>query len=317
MAIPKYDERYPDFLTALISGAPRAVSEIRSEIALRRHLTAEELRLPLDRQSTTVFASRVGWAAVYLRKAGLIARPSRGTYQITDLGKQAILQTEQPIDNHYLMRFTDFRDFFNSTQSGTDTLKSEPNSEHAPEAPTPAAPLATELDTPRDTINRAMAQLNSSLADDLMQEIMAQSPDFFERLVVQLLLKMGYGGPFEDAGIVTCSTGDGGIDGIIKEDKLGFNQIYIQAKRWAPERQVSRPEIHKFCGALQDKGASKGLFIATCGFTEGARETASRQHIVLVDGPTLTRLMIEYDLGVSPVQSFTIKRLDGDFFSEE
>ena len=146
---------------------------------------------------------------------------------------------------------------------------------------------------------------------------MAQSPDFFERLVVQLLLKMGYGGPFEDAGIVTCSTGDGGIDGIIKEDKLGFNQIYIQAKRWAPERQVSRPEIHKFCGALQDKGASKGLFIATCGFTEGARETASRQHIVLVDGPTLTRLMIEYDLGVSPVQSFTIKRLDGDFFSEE
>ena len=148
-----------------------------------------------------------------------------------------------------------------------------------------------------------MAQLNSSLADDLMQEIMAQSPDFFERLVVQLLLKMGYGGPFEDAGIVTCSTGDGGIDGIIKEDKLGFNQIYIQAKRWAPERQVSRPEIHKFCGALQDKGRVKGLFIATCGFTEGARETASRQHIVLVDGPTLTRLMIGIRSGRLPCRA--------------
>ena len=305
MAIPKYDEFYPDFLTALISGTPRPIGDIRREIARRRQLTEEELRVTLNGQSTTVFASRVSWAGVYLRKAGLITRPSRGTYQITELGRQAIFQTDTPIDNH------------NSTQSGTDTLKSEPNSEHAPEAPTPAAPLATELDTPRDTINRAMAQLNSSLADDLMQEIMAQSPDFFERLVVQLLLKMGYGGPFEDAGIVTCSTGDGGIDGIIKEDKLGFNQIYIQAKRWAPERQVSRPEIHKFCGALQDKGASKGLFITTCGFTDGARETASRQHIVLVDGPTLTRLMIEYDLGVSPVQSFTIKRLDGDFFSEE
>ena len=162
MAIPKYDELYPDFLTTLISGTPRPIGDIRREIARRRQLTEEELRVTLNGQSTTVFANRVSWAGVYLRKAGLITRPNRGTYQITELGRQAIFQTDTPIDNHYLMRFTDFRDFFNSTQSGTDTLKSEPNSEHASEAPTPAAPLATELDTPRDTINRAMAQLNSS-----------------------------------------------------------------------------------------------------------------------------------------------------------
>jgi restriction system protein len=127
---------------------------------------------------------------------------------------------------------------------------------------------------------------------------------------------MGYGGPFEDAGIITSRTNDGGIDGIIKEDKLGFNQIYIQAKRWDPATTVSRPEIHKFSGALMDKGASKGLFITTAKFSQSAIETAQRQHIVLINGEMLTRLMIEYNLGVSVSQVYEIKKIDTDYFSD-
>ena len=150
-----------------------------------------------------------------------------------------------------------------------------------------------------------------------MAEIMAQDPSFFENLVIKLLLSMGYGGSSSDSGFVTQKTNDGGIDGIIREDKLGFDQIYIQAKRWDPDTTVSRPEIHKFSGALQDVGASKGLFITTAKFSQSAQESADKQHIVLVDGNRLTRLMIEYNIGVSPVAQYEIKAIDLDFFSDE
>ena len=305
MAIPKYDEYYRAFLTALADGKVHPIAEIRSILANHFKLTQEDLNQLLPSGKQTVFANRVTWAGVYLAKAGLVEKPSRGKYLLTESGRQALNQTALEIDNSYLMQFPSFAAFMQSAGAVSKEKSSLVQEE-----------IQTG-DTPQDTIGSAMERINSALAEDLMQEIMAQSPDFFERLVVQLLLSMGYGGPFEDAGIVTSRTGDGGIDGIIKEDKLGFNQIYIQAKRWAPDTMVSRPEIHKFCGALQDKGASKGLFITTGKFTAGAKDSAQRQHIVLVDGNTLTRLMIEYNIGVSPVQTYTIKQLDTDFFSED
>ncbi len=146
---------------------------------------------------------------------------------------------------------------------------------------------------------------------------MARDPSFFESLVVKLLLKMGYGGSVSDSGFTTQKSNDGGIDGIIREDKLGFDQIYIQAKRWDPDSTVGRPEIQKFSGALRDEGATKGLFITTAKFSDGARASADKQHIVLVDGARLTKLMIEYDLGVSTVTTYQIKTLDTDFFNED
>ena len=151
----------------------------------------------------------------------------------------------------------------------------------------------------------------------MLSEIMAKDSDFFEELVIKLLLKMGYGGSASDSGFRTQRTNDGGIDGVIREDKLGFDQIYIQAKRWDPETSVSRPEIQKFSGALQEVKASKGLFITTAKFSDGAKTSAERQRIVLVDGNRLTKLMVEYNVGVSTVAKYEIKAIDSDFFNNE
>ena len=162
----------------------------------------------------------------------------------------------------------------------------------------------------------AHAELNASLSDDLMTEIMKLEPTDFERLVVKLLLAMGYGSGIDDAGFVTQASNDGGIDGIIKEDQLGFSSIYIQAKRWDPNVSVSRPEIQKFAGALQEQKAQKGLFISTASFSEGAKKSAEAAGIVLVDGKQLTKLMIKFNLGVSIENVYEVKRLDTDFFLE-
>lgn len=175
-------------------------------------------------------------------------------------------------------------------------------------------------DTPHDTLEKAYAQINNALAEDLLASIMEHSPAFFERLVVDLLLKMGYGSSFDAAGMVVGRSGDEGIDGIIREDKLGFSNIYIQAKRWDPESMtVGRPEIQKFVGALAGQGASKGLFITTAQFTKEAISYADKQlavKIVLVDGRQLTKLMIEYGIGVSEQSTYTIKKIDSDYFDD-
>ncbi|MCD7754045.1 MAG: restriction endonuclease [Clostridiales bacterium] len=300
MGIPSYDTFYRDFLDALSDGQIRKLSDIRRMIAEKKQFTQEELSelLPSGRQ--TVFFNRANWAGVYLYKAGLLVRPSRGNYALSEEGKIVQQNSSIVLDNSYLMRYPSFAEFQNASVVNT---------------PTPVQTNITE--TPADTIETAFQKINAALADDLMQEIMNQDAAFFEKLVVKLLLAMGYGGPFEDAGRVTQSTGDGGIDGIIREDKLGFNQIYIQAKRWDCNSTVSRPELQKFAGALLGEGASKGLFITTSKFSKAAEDFAKRQHIVLVDGNTLTRLMIEYNIGVSVSKSYSIKRLDTDFFNDD
>ncbi|MBR1690889.1 MAG: restriction endonuclease [Oscillibacter sp.] len=298
MAVPKYNQLYLPVLQALSDGKTHTNHEIAEAVADAIPLSAE------DRRETTpsgkpLYFDRVSWAKVYLKKAGLIEAEARGRHRLTAEGASVLAHLPPILDNTFLAQYPSFREFYH------------PNSA-SPEAALPANPD----ETPSDLIQQSFEAMNRKLADDLLAEIMAKDPSFFEALVVKLLLKMGYGGSASDSGFVTQKTNDGGIDGIIREDKLGFDQIYIQAKRWDPTASISRPEIQKFSGALQEVKASKGLFITTANFSDGARASAEKQHIVLVDGTRLTRLMIEYNVGVSPIAKYEIKEIDSDFFNE-
>lgn len=306
MAVPKYNEMYLDYLQSLADGQPRSNREIRDIVSQKRRLTSADLAETIPSGRVGLFMDRLSWTGLFLMKAGLIDRVKRGVYVITSEGKKVLQENPSGFDNDLLRTYPSFQAW--------DTASKGASGESG--AGVSAAKKAEDT-TPEEAIDNAVRELNSVLADQLMDEIMARDSDFFEALVVKLLLKMGYGGSTSDSGFVTQKTNDGGIDGVIREDKLGFDQIYIQAKRWDPETSVSRPEIQKFSGALQEVKASKGLFITTAKFSDGAKSSAEKQRIVLVDGRQLTRLMIEYGLGVSTVATYEIKRLDSDFFIDD
>lgn len=306
MPIPKYDEMYRAFLDCLADGQLHRSKEVKDTVAGVFSVSEKERTemLPSGRQQ--LFDNRIGWTRTYLKKAGLVQSPSRGIYVITPVGRQVLNENPPQIDNLYLQRFEPFRKFI-SPNNNEETAISTPTEKGSGK-------------TPQDILDEAFQQINTTLADDLLSEIMKQPPAFFEHLVVKLLTQMGYGGSVDHAGTVIGQTGDEGIDGIIREDKLGFSLIYIQAKRWDCDKTVGRPEIQKFVGALAGQGASKGLFITTAKFTKEARQYAEKQHttkVVLVDGTTLAKLMIEYDLGVSTEATYEIKRIDSDFFAED
>ncbi len=297
MPVPKYHELYAPFLKTLQDGQIHNMKEIKQAVADQMHLTEADLaeRLPSGKQA--VFENRIGWCRTYLKKAGLIESPARAQFVLTGEGKKALPDADI-IDDVYLRRYASFRAFQNLGTSD-------------------AAPVAeTTEKSPEEVLEDAFDELNASLADDLMTEIMKLEPTDFERLVVRLLLAMGYGSGIDDAGFVTQASNDGGIDGIIKEDQLGFSSIYIQAKRWDPSTSIARPEIQKFAGALQEQKAQKGLFISTAMFSPGARKSADAAGIVLVDGKQLTKLMIKYNIGVSVEHVYEVKRLDTDFFTD-
>lgn len=306
MAVPKFYEFFGSFLKAVSDGEIHKSKEVQKVIASSMNLTEEDMaeQLPSQRQAT--YINRINWARTYLDKAGLIRTPARGQYQITDEGLK-VLQSGVSIDLKYLDRYPAFREFHTINPS---EAKPQGN-------PTPQE---EEEKTPTEIMTEAFDKVNASLASDLMDMVMGLEPTEFETLVVKLLLKMGYGYGIEDAGKVTRATGDGGIDGIIKEDQLGFNNIYIQAKKWSADHKVSRPEVQKFAGALQGEKATKGLFITTTEFTKDAQDFAANllsSNIVLIDGNQLTKLMIKYNLGVAVEQTYEIKRIDSDFFSED
>lgn len=304
MAIPKYNEMYRVFLDCLADMQPHRSKEVRDSIAARLSVSNEERQVMLPSGRQAIFDNRVGWTRTYLKKAGLITGLTRGVYQLTELGKQILDSNPAVMDNSFLEQFESFQQFIHAEPA---SIKQNP-------------PEKWDGQTPQDAFDISYQQINHALADDLLSEIMKQTPAFFEKLVVELLENMGYGGSVENAGRVVGQPGDEGIDGIIREDKLGFSLIYIQAKRWDREKSIGRPEIQKFVGALAGQGASKGLFITTAQFTKEACEYAKKQHttkIVLVDGETLAKLMIEYNLGVSTEAVYRIKRLDSDYFSED
>ena len=302
MAIPKYNELYRLVLLSLQDGGTHSMKEVRDFIISTLHLTEQDLAetLPSNPKSS-VFSGRVGWAKTYLLKAQMIDSPQRGHIFITPSGK-ALLESGISITNTVLaQKCPEFLDFYRRKNSGSDSISLAPDEVQA-EAP----------ETPQETFDRVYAIINEQLADDLLAEVLNQTPAFFEQLVVDLMKAMNYG-----EGFVTKYSGDDGIDGIIHEDQLGFNLIYIQAKRWKPDVTIGKPELQKFAGAMMGPPrVEKGLFITTAKFSPKARDFANAQHIILVDGKRLTELMIEYGVGVSTQKAYLIKRVDSDYFSD-
>ena len=308
--LPSYEAMMPAVLKVLADGVARPLGEVFERVCQHYAFTPEQLAdtLPSGRQTTV--RSRVGWAKTYLVKAGLIEQPKRGLCLITERGKAA-LASGQTIDNHYLAQFGEFVAFTLASGESTGSLPAAvPNAAeaHKPE----------QASTPQEQIEQALAAINHSLADDLLAEILGLSPRFFEQLVVDLMVVMGYGGSQQDAARTTRYSSDGGIDGIIKEDRLGLDSIYLQAKRYT-DKTVGRPEIQAFAGALDLHRARKGVFITTSSFSREAQEYVGliEKRIVLIDGAHLAALMIEYGVGVTTRQTLTIKTLDSDYFLEE
>lgn len=318
MSIPKYDEMYRELLEALSDDESHKISEIRDILATRFSVSDEERKDLLPSGKQPIFNNRVNWTASYLKQAGLIKNSSRGVYHITETGKSILAAHVPQIDNDFLLKFDSFKDFISRTTpvvSDCDTTISDVKNNY----PLVVQKGAVSSESPQDILDDAYHKIKVTLIDDILSEIMKQSSVFFEHLVVYLLTQMGYGGSLQSAGTVTRSTGDEGIDGIIREDKLGFNRIYIQAKRWDRNSTVGRPELQKFVGALVGQGATKGLFITTAQFTKEAVEYAKKQHatkIILIDGTALAELMIEYNVGVSVETTYFIKKIDSDFFDD-
>lgn len=300
MAIPKYHEMYQPFLDIVADGKLYSLREIRDRVAKVMGVTEAERKEMLTSGKQTIYNNRINWTGTYLKKAGLVERPSKGMFSISIEGKALLAENPAIIDDALLMRYDTFREF-KKPVSRTLGAKIENESEN----------------TPQDQIDHAFNMINASIADDLLSEILKQSPDFFEMLVVKLLEKMGYGGALDSPGIVVGRSGDEGIDGIIREDKLGFNMIYIQAKRWGADKTVGRPDLQRFVGALADKKRGKGLFITTAQFSKEAIDYAGKQQVILIDGKTLTKLMLEYNLGVSVETVYELKSIDTDFFNNE
>ena len=308
MAIPDYQTVMLPLLRRLGDGRLRIFKEVAEELADEFELTPEERAHLLPSGGTLTFASRVGWAKTYMKKAGLLIQPRRGYVQITEAGS-AVLASDPPrINVAYLERFPSFLEFraMGREKSGEGAGETEDSS-------------AVDL-TPDEVIEKAYRRSRDALADEVLDRVKNCTPAYFERLVVQLLIRMGYGGSREEAGQAVGQTGDGGIDGVINEDRLGLDAIYVQAKKW-DGRSVGPEDIRGFIGALDNKdGAHKGVFITTSTFTAAAVETAKRSRsykIVLIDGQRLADLMIEHDLGVSPAATYQLKRIDSDFFIED
>jgi restriction system protein len=299
----------PDFQTVMLpllrfSGDSKehSIREAVDFLATEFQLTNQELRelLPSGQQET--FANRVNWAKTYLKKAGLIHSTRRGYFQISERGINDLQKKPSRIDIKFLRQYREF----------IDGLKP-----HLKQDLSEELPIQNEQATPTDTIEAAHQKLQAELASDLIEQIKETPPSLFERIVVELLVKMGYGGSRKDAGKAIGRSGDEGIDGIINEDKLGLDVIYIQAKRW--KDTISRPEIQKFAGALQGQRAKKGIFITTSGFSKEAREFTQKIDIkiILIDGEQLAQMLINYNVGVSVVQAYEVKRIDSDYFTGE
>lgn len=260
---------------------------------------------PSAKESTLI--NRVAWAIVHLRKALALATPERGRYSITERGKTLLAQYKDRIDLKILRQFEEHRLFVRDKRRDSDTANGKAEEENEDSG---TAPL--------ERLESAHQLLRSAVRADLLQLIRKCTPAFFERLVIELLVKMGYGGSLRDAAQVVGKSGDGGIDGIIKEDKLGLDAIYVQAKRWL-DKTVGRPDVQQFAGALAGNKATKGIFITTSTFTKEAVEFAknvSNSKIVLIDGDELAELMIDHNVGVSVAQVYEVKRIDSDYFAE-
>lgn len=305
MAIPDYQTMMLPLLQLAGDKQEHRFRDAVEQLALKFELTDSERSELLPSGTAPVFDNRVGWARTYLKQAGLLESPKRGAFRITKPGMALLSEKPERINVDLLTRYTEFQAF--------RTRKRDKNEVDVHESE--AAPI--EDQTPEDTLAAAYQKLRKNLESDLLEQIKAASPTFFERLVIDLLVAMGYGGSRRDAGRAIGKSGDGGIDGIIKEDKLGLDVIYVQAKRW--EGVVGRPEIQKFAGALQGQRANKGVFITTSNFTREAAEYSNiiNSKIILIDGERLAGLMVDHNVGVSLLGVYELKKIDSDYFEGE
>lgn len=306
MAIPDYQTCMLPFLRFLGDNSEHSLRDTEESLAKHFDLTDSERVELLQSGQQGIFKNRIGWARTYLKKAGLLEAPRRGVFKITDRGLAALATNPSRIDAKFLEQFPEFIEFREASKVSSEIKF---NSDL-----TDTVPVTTA--TPEEAIELAYQGLREQLAQELLAVVLTCSPTFFEQLVVDLLVKMGYGGSRRDAGERIGQTGDGGIDGIIKEDRLGLDAIFIQAKRW--QGSVGRPEIQKFVGALQGQRARKGVFITTSWYTAEAIDYASRidTKVVLLDGKALSALMIDFDIGVAASASYVVKRIDSDYFEE-
>ncbi|MCE5180057.1 MAG: restriction endonuclease [Porphyromonadaceae bacterium] len=304
--IPDYQTLMLPLLKITADGQEHKYRDLIEALSAEFQLTDEERNEFLASGNQPIFDNRVGWAKTYLKKAGLLDSPKRATFVITELGRQTLVKNLDRIDNKYLRQFPSFLEFQNISHNG---VESEDDS----------GTVEILKQTPEETLDKAYQSIRESLASDLLNKVVQLSPALFERLVVELLVKMGYGGSIKDAGKAIGKSGDEGIDGTIKEDKLGLDIIYIQAKRWKPGNIVGRPELQKFVGALAGQGAKKGIFITTSNFSHDARAYSPRNEtkIVLIDGEQLAQLMIDHNLGCTTQQTYELKKIDSDYFDEE
>lgn len=301
-SIPQYHTLMLPLLKVMESGADMTTKQMRDAVAAHLGLTAEALSQRLPSGTQTAFDNRMGWARTYLFKAGLIDRPRRATYAISQSGKQLLLNPPATIDTDFLRTYDQFKEFIGTGSNAREDLV--PNNE-------------TDNDlTPEEQIERGVRQIQGELKDEVLDRVKQLPPEGFEQLVLQLLVGMGYGGSMADVQGVARGA-DGGVDGVVNQDHLGLDRIYIQAKRW--EGSVGRPVIQGFVGALAGVGASKGVIMTTSTFAQPAQEyvkTLTDRRIVLVDGKRLSELMVKHGIGVSTKQTFVVQRMDEDFFLE-
>lgn len=308
--IPTYEECMLPTLQALADGKPHSAKEVRQYIINHFSLTEEEQQMMMPNKRVRRLNSKSGWAITYMKVAGLIQAIQRGVYTITPAGKKLLASNLEAVNTKMLLeRYPIFRSWYNRSIGKDDTNEVIQNN------------LSENVEiTPEEQIEGAYQQMRSALVEDLLEQIAQQTPEFFERLVIRLLVAMGYGGSEEEISeMVVGKPGDGGIDGVIKQDKLGLDRIYIQAKRWK-NNAVGSSEIRDFVGALSIKNATKGIFITSSRFPQNIHQDIQQIHdkkVALIDGALLCQYMLDYNIGVSVQNVYEIKRIDSDFFSEE
>ncbi|MCZ7854940.1 restriction endonuclease [Agrobacterium salinitolerans] len=308
MTIPDYQTLMLPVLRLAAEGETR-VADVSERIADDLGLSQAERDelLPSGRQR--VLHNRIHWAKFYMGKAGLIASPARGRFTASDKGRALLATSPERVDVALLMQEPEFREFYRN-----EGAAAEDNG-----VPVTTVQDASARTTPEEQIDAAYMSLQAALRDELLKRILSNSPTFFEQLIVDLLVAMGYGGSHKDAATQLGRSGDGGVDGIINEDRLGLDRIYIQAKRYAPGNPVGRPDVNGFVGSLVGLGATKGVFVTTSTFSQPARDYVRHlsQRVILIDGQELADLMIEHGVGVRSYRTVEFKRLDEDFFGEE
>lgn len=303
MAIPKFEKFLYPFLQQL-KNKDVTTKEMRETLIKHFNLTAEDCSLRTKNGTAYQFNDRINWSRQWLRRALFIEIPQRGVYHITERGLD-FLNSHNDLTEKDLLKYPEFAEYSGLSASSESCEQVDVFAED------------TAVRTPTEDMDTAFKTINDDLAVDLLQKVLEMSPNFFEKLVLDLLLNMGFGSKSREMAVVTPTSHDNGVDGIIPEDALGLDKIYIQAKRYT-DTSVSKPDIHKFIGALDEQKASKGVFITTSKFTNGARESAYKasKKIVLIDGKELADYMIEYNVGVSEKKVYEVKKLDSDYFEE-